>query len=317
MSNLQDAIRQEAARLLAEKIVDVVIGFESESTPLKPQPAFIQRAEEAETLVFNGFCQNNLATFLNRYPKTTRIGLVARGCESRAAHALMVEHQRSRESLILIGVPCHGIVDWRKVELQAGENILSAREDDGVVCVMTRQGEVSLPREELLHESCARCLHPNPVNADVMLGEPLPEGDPARARQPIDAFEALSGAERYAFFTHEAERCIRCYACREACPMCYCAECFVDHTAPRWAESTTGASGTQAWHLVRAFHQAGRCVSCGACERACPMDIKMTYLTDKLNEDMRVLYGFEPGMDDTRQPPFAAFSLDDKDRFVS
>jgi len=99
--------------------------------------------------------------------------------------------------------------------------------------------------------------------------------------------------------------------------MCYCAECFVDHTTPRWAESTVGSSGTHAWHLVRAFHQAGRCVSCGACERACPMDIKMTYLTDKLNDDMQSLYGFEVGLDDTSQPPFAAFSLDDKDRFVS
>ena len=75
-------------------------------------------------------------------------------------------------------------------------------------------------------------------------------------------------------------------------------------------------NGTQTWHIVRAFHQTGRCVSCGACERACPMDIKMTYLTDKLNDDMRELYGFEVGASEEAQPPFAAFTLDDKQRFV-
>ena len=74
--------------------------------------------------------------------------------------------------------------------------------------------------------------------------------------------------------------------------------------------------GTQAWHIIRAFHQTGRCVECGACERACPMDIKMVYLTDKLNEDMKDLYGFEVGADEEKQPPFATITLDDKNRFM-
>ncbi|MDY6846811.1 MAG: 4Fe-4S dicluster domain-containing protein, partial [Chloroflexota bacterium] len=150
----------------------------------------------------------------------------------------------------------------------------------------------------------------------VLLGEPLPEGDPAVVRKAVDEFEALDRDERYAWFRKEAERCIRCYACREACPMCYCTECFVDHATPRWTESDVSQAGTQAWHIIRAFHQAGRCTSCGACERACPMDIKMTYLTDKLNKDMLEVYQFEAGMDDETQPPFATFNLDDKKRFV-
>jgi ferredoxin len=57
-------------------------------------------------------------------------------------------------------------------------------------------------------------------------------------------------------------------------------------------------------------------VSCGACERACPMDIKMTYLTDKLNMDMHDTYEFTVGLDAETQPPFASFNLDDKKRFV-
>ena len=317
MSDIQTLLRNEAARLLEEKVVDVVVGFKAGTIPLHPRPAFITRAQDAKNLILDGFCQNNLANYLTRLPKEQKIGLIARGCESRAAHALVVENQHSRDNLYLIGVPCSGILNWRKIEAQVGENILSTKEADNTVIIQTREGNFKLNRQELLHDSCLRCQHPNPISPDVMLGDPLPEVKSGSDQKSIENYEKLNTAERYAFFTQEAERCIRCYACREACPMCYCAECFVDHTTPRWAESTISPSGTHAWHIIRAFHQTGRCVSCGACERACPMDIKMTYLTDKLNEDMRQQYGFEVGMDDTSQPPFAAFSLDDKDRFVS
>jgi ferredoxin len=154
------------------------------------------------------------------------------------------------------------------------------------------------------------------VGADVVLGEAAP-GIPAKeAWASVVEFEDQTSGERYTYFVQESERCIRCYACREACPMCYCTECFVDHNFPRWLESMITPAGTQAWHIVRAFHQTGRCASCGACERACPMDIKMTYLTDKLNYDMSQQYGFEIGASDDAQPPFATFTLDDEKRFV-
>lgn len=326
MTDLQILLRQEATRLLNEQVVEVVVGFEAETVPFRPQPVFINSASQAGKLIINGFCQNNLANYLTRLPRDQRIGMLVRGCESRAVRALVVENQHAREKLFLIGVPCHGIIDIKKIQghLLSGQVsscqdlscILAVEETEQTITITTPDGRVTLERQTYLHNSCLGCLHPNPIDPDVMLGELLPEGDPGYARQRITDFEARSLEQRYAFFTHEAERCIRCYACREACPMCYCAECFVDHTTPRWIESTISPAGTHAWQIVRAFHQTGRCVSCGACERACPMDIKMTYLTDKLNEDMRQMYGFEAGMSNTDQPPFAAFTLDDKDRFT-
>jgi ferredoxin len=149
-----------------------------------------------------------------------------------------------------------------------------------------------------------------------VLGDPVPEAEADRAWSQVIEFEALSPEERYTYFTQEAEQCIRCYACREACPMCYCTECFVDHNFPRWAETMITPGGTHAWHIVRAFHQTGRCVDCGACERACPMDIKMTYLTAKLNHHVLQEYDFEIGQADDASPPFAAFTMDDEKRFV-
>jgi ferredoxin len=133
----------------------------------------------------------------------------------------------------------------------------------------------------------------------------------------VDAFAAQDADTRHAFFAAETGRCIRCYACRDACPMCYCKQCFVDHTAPRWIETSISPAGTQAWHLIRAFHQTGRCVACGACERACPMHIRMTYLTDRLNRHVADTYGFVVGADEAQAPPFATFSLDDANRFAN
>jgi coenzyme F420-reducing hydrogenase beta subunit len=311
-----EKIKAEAKRLLQEGVVEVVVAFKAGDTPLHPQPAFFRSPEEIDNLVYDSLCQNNLATFLTRMPKQSKLGMVVRGCENRSVNALVVEGQKLRENLYLIGVPCEGIVDWRKIVNQVGEAVLNVREEADLVMVETRQGQATFNKKELLHESCLRCIHPTPISADILIGEALPEGDPNLARTAVEEFEALPREERFAWFQQEAERCIRCYACREACPMCYCQECFVDHTNPRWTESGATPAGMQAWHIVRAFHQAGRCTSCGACERACPMDIKMTYLTEKLNHDIRSKYNFEAGMDAQTQPPFATVTLDDKNRFT-
>ena len=315
MNELEQKIRSEAERLLKENLVDVVIAFRKEDAPLRPQPAFFTSIDDLENLVYNSLCANNLANYLTRYPRETRIGMLVRGCENRSVNALVVEKQHARENLYLLGVPCTGIIDWRKVIAVTGEDILEFEESDSTLTLRARHQSYTLPRAELLHSSCQRCVHPNPLSADILLGEALPEGDPKLIRERVETFEALSRSERVAYFKQEAERCIRCYACREACPMCYCEECFVDHNTPRWTESGTTPAGTHAWHIIRAFHQTGRCTSCGACERACPMDIQMTYLTDKLGKDMWDIYQFAAGMDDKTPPPFASFTMDDKKHF--
>ena len=322
MNELTHTLRTEAARLLQEGTVDVVIGFRAGPVATRAQPAFVTQPADAAVLVQNGFCQNNLAAYLTRRSGEERIGIVCRGCESRAVHILVSEHQYDRDRLYVIGVPCSGIVDWRKIEGRGGlqaefaAEVRGAWEEGDQVVVVLEDGERRFARASVLDDACTRCTHRQPVDADLLLAESAGQEATEGAWDEVVAFASLPPAERYARFAQEAERCIRCYACREACPMCYCTECFVDHNAPRWCESMITPGGTHAWHLVRAFHQAGRCVDCGACERACPMEIEMTYLTGKLNHDMLEQYGFEAGMSDDARPPFAAFTLDDRNQFV-
>jgi len=316
MSEIKSQLRNEFARLLTENIIDVALAFKQADAPLRPQPAFFRNPDDLIDLEYNGLCQNNLANYLTRFPSNTKIGMVVRGCESRSVNALIVEKQHPRENLYLIGIPCQGIVDLKKILNRTGEEISNYSENKDEISVSFKGQTLIFSRNDLLHDSCLRCVHPNPVNADMILGDLLPEAETAIVLDAVESFQSMDKAERYAWFRQEAERCIRCYACREACPMCYCTECFVDHATPRWTETEVSPAGTHAWHIIRAFHLAGRCTSCGACERACPMDIKMTYLTDKLNEDIFEAYAFEAGMDDQTQPPFASFNMDDKDRFV-
>lgn len=309
MQELIQPIRQEARRLLEGGLVDVILGFTAGTLPMRVAPLMATQLDEVERLTWGSFCENNLARYL-RGLRGKRVAVVAKGCDARSIVALITERQLERDKLYIIGIPCGGMLDRRIIARRAPGEVLAVREDGEEVVVEGRGFSVRLPRSGVLYRSCAACLHPNPVLYDTLLGEAVPVSneDPfAHVRQ----MEQKSAEERARYFASEAQRCIRCYACRQACPMCYCEECFVDHTTPRWIESGVTPAGVQGWQIGRAYHLTGRCVDCGACERACPVEIDLVYLNGKLNKDVRELYGFEPGAKAGDLPPLAVFRPDE------
>jgi len=304
-----DAIRQEARRLLEGGLVDAVLGFTTGTLPMRVAPFIASKVDEVERLTWGSFCENNLVRYL-RGLQGKRVAVVAKGCDARSIVALIAEHQIERDKVYVIGIPCTGMLDRRIIARRAPGEVLAVRQDGEEVVVEGQGFSLRLPRSEVLHRSCAACVHPNPVLYDTFLGEPVTVSseDPyAHVRE----MEQKSSEERASYFTSEAQRCIRCYACRQACPMCYCEECFVDHTTPRWIESGVTPAGVQGWQIGRAYHLTGRCVDCGACERACPVGIDLVYLNGKLNKDVRELYGFEPGVEAGELPPLAMFRPDE------
>ncbi|RKZ26579.1 4Fe-4S ferredoxin [bacterium] len=289
-------IRKEAKRILEEKIVDIVIGFEKGTLPYTASPVFIENPDDVDKLIWNRYCHNNLAVYLRNFPDK-KIGIIVKGCDSRSIVALMAEKQLTRENIYIIGVPCEGMLDKNKLLEEFGDN---------------PPAEV---KEEFLYPSCQYCEHKNPVIYDFLTGEPVQEKEEEPYPDVVE-FEKKTLDERWKYFQEEASKCIRCYACRQACPMCYCEECFVDTNSPKWLDPGIDLPDLQVWHIIRAYHQAGRCVDCGACERACPMDIKILWLTRKLNKDVRDLFEFEIGIDPEKVPPLGTFSLYDKEEFL-
>ena len=295
MKNAEEQLRETARCLLSEKKADLVIGFEQGSIPGMTRPCVVRLPEETKRLVWNPYCSTNLAVYLKDFlkkkpsgpgkepPPLPKTAIVVKGCDALSVALLVREKQVPREKLITIGMPCKGLVD-------------------------SKTGE-TLP-------SCLSCIHPVAENADIIIkGESRKPAD--NPFEDVEAFENKSLPERWDYFKREMSKCIRCYACREVCPNCYCEECFADKTDPQWIAPGNELSDTMIYHLGRMFHQAGRCVGCGACVRACPVGVDLKTFTAKLVKDAQDIFDFEIGFDAEQLPLLSDFNDSDSDAFIT
>jgi len=315
MDHYTESIREIARRLLQEGKVDVVLGFQRGTLPMVNQPILVNKPAEVRRLVWDSFCAGNLTTYLPR--RRDRIALVVKGCDSRNVILQILENQVKREQLYLIGVPCRGMVE-RRLVLTAleGREPLVVTETNGQLRAKGDDFEDVLPRDAYLQENCSVCIHRNPVIYDELIGDPVAEQGQVDRYADIRAVEAMSADERWNHFEELLAPCIRCYACRNACPMCYCPVCFVDESMPQWLGKSIDPTDTKTFHFLRAYHLAGRCTDCGNCERACPMFIKVRQLTKKLEKDIIDLYDYEAGLSLDERPPLDTYRPEDPQEFI-
>lgn len=289
-------LKELAKKLLADGKVKVVIGYEE--GPRGPRPAFVTTPAEAEKLVFNPRCVQNLATYLS--PRRTAVkalgrpAVVVKGCDSRAVAGLIRETQLKREDVEIIGVRCGGVV-----RDPASAAPLSA---------------------ETVADKCARCDIREPKLVDHLVGA-LPPEPPARAGAEardarISELEGRSPSERWAWWQEQLSHCIRCHACREVCPMCFCERCIADMSQPQWVETSSHPRANLAWNITRAMHLAGRCVDCGECERVCPAGIRIGLLNRKIATIVEARFAHRPTDDPGVPSPIGAFRLDDEQEFI-
>ena len=314
MQKLASAIQNLAKKLLEEKKVDLVVGFAGGSLPLRSTPCFIRKPEDAEKLTWDYSCENNLANYLRK--REGKVAIVAKGCDVRSIVALINENQVSRDNLYIIGIPCSGMVDRVKAdEAVEGKDLLSVEENEGSLVLKGKGFAKEVKLDELLHDTCKVCRYGNPVVYDTIIGDTVP-AKPEDSFADVAAFEALSPAERRAALAAEFSKCIRCYACRNACPMCYCTECFADCSSPEWIKKSTDTADNIMFQAGRVFHSAGRCVDCGACDRACPMGINLRGMTRKMVKEVKDLFGYETGVSMGEKPALATFTADDPEPFL-
>jgi formate dehydrogenase (coenzyme F420) beta subunit len=291
-----DAIRAEATKLLSEGTVAAVIGYLPGRRKGSAVPGIVTSPDKARELIFTPACVNNLALYLTKAKKEVstkgKLAIVAKGCDMRALAGLMGESQLKREDVVIIGVACAGV-----------------------------HGSGIGPAEPLtaatIARKCRECTVHEPTGADVICGTlpPLPELTPLETEE-LARLEAMTPAERWAFWKEQFSRCIRCMACRSICPFCYCEQCLCDKNRPQAVDASPRPAGNMAWHIVRAMHLAGRCAGCAECERACPMDVPLNLLNRKMAQELKELYGHEAGLEAKEKGPLAEYKEEDDQSFI-
>ncbi|MBI4722387.1 MAG: hypothetical protein HY769_05225 [Candidatus Stahlbacteria bacterium] len=153
-------------KLLQEKKVEFIIGYAKGTLPLCSTPIVITNDKECGNLIFDLTCGNNLATYLvkHRKPITDNckpIGVVAKGCDGRSIVQYIVEGQIKRENVVIIGVPCKGVVDFKKVREKIGEReILDYRIAGDKILLEGKDLHISLSTQEILDDGCLFCKYP-------------------------------------------------------------------------------------------------------------------------------------------------------------
>jgi len=327
---LADELRSVAKKLFEQGKIDLLIGYENGTLPLQTTPCFVTSAEESDRLVWGqGICSNNLAVYLphlfsreNRPKDWTppRVAIVAKGCDGRSIVGLIKEKQVPRENVIILGVPCRGVVDLQKVRaaLDGAKPASAELSEDGSLTIHVDGGrDTRLSRDEVLFDSCSDCPYPDAPVFDMRVGPEVSATEEEISFKDVDDFESKSPEERWEYFLQEMSKCIRCYACRQACPNCYCPTCFAEQTQPKWLGVGTDLPEVMYYQLGRIFHQAGRCVDCGACVRACPMNIDLRVFTRKMLKDVKDLFGYEAGVSLDEPPPLCTFKMEDDQSFIT
>jgi len=276
--NRQEQLRKRARELLEKKDVVMVVGFRAASTKGKAQPAFITKPEDTESLIFDETCGQNLAGYLLKVKHLGKIAVVAKGCDSRSILVLLKEKQLDRAQLHILGVGCAGV---------------------------TEDGKLS--------NSCTTCEYPNPVISDELIGDPAPAREICNLQSAICN---LTSDARWQALAEDVSRCVRCYACRQVCPNCYCPVCFVDASQPALCGKTTELSDNMVFHIMRALHMAGRCVECGSCARACPMGIDLMKFNRKAAQIVKERFNTVAGVKEGEAPALTVFDPNDKQEFI-
>jgi len=271
-----ETLRDIAKKLLETGQVKLVIGYGPGSTVDRRRPAFAAKPDQVDRMVLDPDCRDNLAGYL------------------------------VREDLLKDGKKVAVFLD------PAGIRTIN---------VLAAEDQVNPDQVHILGFQIAgdqvQALEGNHVSAFAdLVGQIKTQGLDADRAALIAKLEKMTPAERFDFWRREFEKCIKCYACRQGCPMCYCKRCIVDRNQPQWINCSAHTLGSFEWNIVRAFHLAGRCVGCGTCERACPVGIPLMLLNQRMAKEVLDAFDHFTGQAADQEPVLAGFKREDPETFI-
>jgi len=285
-------LREAASELLAAGRAGVVIGYGVGSLPDQTVPVFVTETADCAMLEWGHWCRNNLATYVvSALGQYERVAVVAKTCDLGAISSLIREGQLRRDQLMVIGVQCPGIHNGSEL---AGK-CLACSGEPHPICdfVVTADG---------VHES-----RQDPSEAALDM--------PDVRDEQIAFLESLPHEVRWRYWQRQFGRCLRCYACRAACPLCYCSSCIVEKHRPQWISTAIDNPGNSSWNIIRALHLAGRCSGCDECARVCPADIRLDLINRKLALEVECQYG-KVGLDPEQRSALVDFRMEDSEEFI-
>ena len=311
----RDALIEKAKELLENGTVNRVLGlkrgeFSYDLTPF----VFVNTEELSKDFEYNDFSGANFSKYLvKETAKDGKILVFLKPCDTYSFNQLLTEHRFDREKVYAVGIPCDGMADIEKVKEIVGDGVLSvSSKGDKIIVETLYDGEKEVNKDTVLLEKCKNCKSKKCVAYDELLGEDGEILDSNRFDE-VEKLEKMTEEERFLFWQNELSRCIRCNACRDACPACTCEKCVFDN-ANSGVENKAIADSFEEkmFHVIRAFHVAGRCTDCGECSRVCPQNIPLHLLNRKFIKDINTFYGeYQAGETQGNRSPLVDYTLDD------
>ena len=313
MREVELKMKERAAALLTSGEVARVVGWKKGDFCYDPSPAVFESVEELDSFVYDYFCGANLSKYLiDVSKKDGKTAVFLKPCDTYSFNQLVKEHRVKRENVYVIAVECLGKLDVEKIKAKGISLIESVEVAGEDVKVTSAYGESALAKEEVLLTKCETCnkthqakdeeiiLHERPVKAVNRFAE-------------VEKLESMTEDERFAFWRQQLSKCIRCNACRNVCPACSCIKCVFDNPASGIAAKANDSDFEEnMFHLIRAFHVAGRCTDCGECSRVCPQNIPLHLLNRKFIKDIDNMYGeYQAGETDEGKTPLTSYTEGD------
>ena len=314
MCEVETKMLERARALLESGEVARVIGWKKGDFYFDPAPATFESAQDLNEFVYNGFCAANLSKYLIQASKKEgKTAVFIKPCDSYSLNQLLKEHRVDREKIHVIAIECLGKLDIEKIKATGVSSVVDASETATEVTVTTLSGEqVTLAKADVKLVKCSVCNKTHQIkDEEIILHE--------REAVDVDRFdmvkklEAMSEDERFAFWKDQLSKCIRCNACRNVCPACSCVKCVFDNPASGVAaKANDDTFEEQLFHIIRAFHVAGRCTDCGECSRVCPQNIPLHLLNRKFIKDIDTLYGeYQAGETAEGKTPLTSYTEGD------
>lgn len=250
-----EEIKEHVKRLLDEGTISAFLGLKEDHGTIVPH--LYETSEDLDDGFSLGATEGGKPA---RYPMATLVMSVAASCEDGKVGVLV----RGCDERAL-----YELMRWNQVP-GAADRIVRV----GFAC-----------KKELAEAHECRKPYPDECVAGEKT-EPVPNTS-------LEAIASMDVMGRLNYWLREFDRCIKCYGCRDVCPVCFCNVCTLEED-PLIRTGDLPPENPM-FHLTRAVHMAGRCIDCNLCTEVCPAEIPLRTLYKKVAEIVQDEFGYVTG----------------------